>query len=62
MTRSTKELMQPLAPLRRMKKSEWMRLSQADQLRLYNTCVDNCDELFERMKDVAVLIRESRQK
>lgn len=60
MARSTKDLMKPLAPLRRMKKSEWLRLSQADQLALYNTCVDNCDELFERMKEVAVLIREDK--
>lgn len=62
MPQSTRDLMRPLQPLRRMKKSEWMRLSQADQLVLYNTCVDNCDELFERMKEVAILIRESRQK
>lgn len=58
-TRS-RDLTKPLKPLVRMTKSEWLRLSQSDQLRLYNTCVDNCDELLERIKRVAILIREER--
>lgn len=49
-----------LKPLAKHTPEEWMALTKAEQLSLYNDCVYNLGELFSHMTRLSHEVREQR--
>ena len=49
-----------LRSLYRLTPEKWLALSQAEQLDLYNLCVDSLNELSETMDDLGTMLRTTR--
>ncbi len=49
-----------LKTLYRLTREKWLMLTQAEQLDLYNLCVDSLHELSERIGKVGEMLRASR--